>query len=156
MSLYLGNTEIRGVATGDAAVSFNGINRETFYAHANSTNNPHNVTAAQIGAATTQYVNDYVNALIDALRPKSATAYMPSSNWVGSANLYSQIVVINGVTANSKIDLQPTAAQIMSLNNAGTAMVAENNNGTITIYAIGNKPNSDYTMQVLLTEVAPV
>ena len=98
----------------------------------------------------------YVDAIIDALRPKSATVSLSKSNWAGIANPYSQVVTINGVTANSKIDLQPTAAQIISLKNEGVAMVAENDNGTVTIYALGNKPSSDYTMQVLLTEVTPV
>ena len=34
------------------------------------------------------------------------------------------------------------------------AFVTENENGTITVYAIGQKPENDYTIQVTLTEVA--
>ena len=36
------------------------------------------------------------------------------------------------------------------------ALMAENNAGTVTFYALGGKPSTDYTMQVLLTEVSYV
>lgn len=88
------------------------------------------------------------------LLPRVSTVTLPASGWTGSSNPYSQVAVVNGVTSNSKIDLQPTAQQIVSLQNADIAIVAENNSGTVTFYALGGKPTSDYTMQVLLTEVA--
>lgn len=88
------------------------------------------------------------------LLPRLATVTLPASAWAGSANPYSQVVTVNGVTTNSKIDLQPTAQQIVSLQDEEIALIAENNGGTVTFYALGGKPTSDYTMQVLLTEVA--
>jgi hypothetical protein len=88
------------------------------------------------------------------LLPRLATVILPASAWTGSANPYSQVVTVNGVTTNSKIDLQPTAQQIVSLQDEEIALIAENNGGTVTFYALGGKPTSDYTMQVLLTEVA--
>lgn len=90
------------------------------------------------------------------LLPRIATITLPASGWAGSANPYSQVVTINSVTVNSKIDLQPTAQQIVSLQNEDIALMAENNAGTVTIYALGGKPSANYTMQVLLTEVAYV
>lgn len=90
------------------------------------------------------------------LLPRIATVTLSASGWTGSANPYSQVVAVNGVTANSKIDLQPTAQQIVSLQNEDIALMAENNAGTVTFYALGGKPTSNYTMQVLLTEVAYV
>lgn len=90
------------------------------------------------------------------LLPRITTVTLPASGWTGSANPYSQVVAVNGVTANSKIDLQPTAQQIVSLQDADIALMAENNAGTVTFYALGGKPSVDYTMQVLLTEVAYV
>lgn len=90
------------------------------------------------------------------LLPRIATVTLPASGWTGSANPYSQIVTVNGVTVNSKLDLQPTAQQIVQLQNADIALMAENNGGTVTFYALGGKPSTDYTMQVLLTEVAYV
>ena len=34
--------------------------------------------------------------------------------------------------------------------------MAENDDGVITVYAIGSKPTVDYTMQALITEVTVV
>ena len=90
------------------------------------------------------------------LLPRIATVTLSASGWAGSASPYSQVVSVNSVTANSKIDLQPTAQQIVSLQNDDIALMAENNSGTVTFYSIGGKPTYNYTMQVLLTEVAYV
>jgi hypothetical protein len=90
------------------------------------------------------------------LLPRIATVTLASNAWTGSASPYSQVVAVNSVTVSSKIDLQPTAQQIVSLQNDDIALMAENNAGTVTFYALGGKPAVDYTMQVLLTEVAYV
>lgn len=86
--------------------------------------------------------------------PRIATITLSASEWVGSAEPYSQVVSIPNVGITSKVDLQPTAAQIVALQNAETTLMASNNGGTVTIHAIGNKPTSDYTMQVLIQEVS--
>lgn len=88
-----------------------------------------------------------------ATMPVVTSITLTAANWTGSANPYSQVVTINGVTANSKVDLQPTAAQIVELQNQEIQLMVENNNGTCTCYAIGGKPTSDMTMDVLITEV---
>ena len=88
--------------------------------------------------------------------PRVATITLSKSAWTGSANPYSQAVNIATVTASTKIDLQPTAQQIIALNNEDIALIAQNDNGVVTIYALGGKPSTDYVMQVLLTEVAYV
>lgn len=99
----------------------------------------------------------WVEEILSILVPKSATAFLPAANWVNvSVGLYSQNVTINGVTVSSKVDLQPTALQIVELQNADIAFMTENNDGVITVYAIGGKPEVDYTMQALITEVMPV
>lgn len=88
--------------------------------------------------------------------PRVATISLPKASWSGASEPYSQTVTINTVTSATKIDLQPTAQQIVNLQNAETSLMIENNGGTVTCYAIGNKPTVDYTMQVLLQEVAYV
>ena len=88
--------------------------------------------------------------------PRIATITLKASSWTGSAVPYKQTVTINTVTAATKIDLQPTATQLVALQNADISLMAENNNGTVTIYAFGGKPSSDMTMQVMLMEVAYV
>ena len=86
--------------------------------------------------------------------PRVATITLPKSAWTGNANPYSQVVSVATVTVSTKIDLQPTAQQIVALNNEDIALIAQNDNGVVTVYALGGKPSADYTMQVLLTEVA--
>lgn len=86
--------------------------------------------------------------------PRLATVSLPKANWVGSASPYSQTAAIATVTSATKIDLQPTASQIVQLQNADIALMAENSGDTVTIYSFGGKPSNDMTMQVLLTEVS--
>ena len=88
--------------------------------------------------------------------PRIATITLVATNWVGDSAPYSQIVEINTVTSASKIDLQPTVSQIVSLQNDDIALMAENTDGVVTVYSFGGKPSADMTIQVLLTEVSYV
>lgn len=88
--------------------------------------------------------------------PRISTITLAANAWSGSAEPYSQSVDVATVTTSSKVDLQPSAAQIASLQNAETSLMIENNGGSLTCYAIGNKPTVDYIMQVLIQEVAYV
>ena len=76
-----------------------------------------------------------------------------ASNWTGENSLYSQVVTIDGVTERSKVDLLPSVEQIAIFHNKDVAFVTENEDGVVTVYAIGDKPLLDYTMQVQITEV---
>ena len=77
-----------------------------------------------------------------------------ASNWTGTESPYTQTVTISDVTITtaSKIDLQPTIEQYNDLYHLGTVLQAVNDNGTVTLYAVGNKPTSDYTMQISIVE----
>ena len=88
--------------------------------------------------------------------PRIATITLPASAWTGSSNPWSQVVEMSDISVSTKIDLQPTAHQVVALQNADIALMAENNNCVVTVYALGGKPTTDYTMQVLLTEVSYV
>lgn len=88
--------------------------------------------------------------------PKLTKVLMLASAWTGNNNPYSQSVVINGVNANSKLDLQPTPEQIVSLQDSEISLMLTNDNGTVIAWAIGNKPTKDYVMDVLITEVTIV
>ena len=61
---------------------------------------------------------------------------------------------IPGVTEYSKVDITPSAEQLAVFRNMDLALVAENEGGVVTVYAIGQKLTNDYTMQVLITEVS--
>lgn len=76
-----------------------------------------------------------------------------AANWVGDANPYSQVVEIEGVTENSQVDLTPSIEQLVIFYEKDLGFVTENEDGVVTVYAIGQKPENDYTIQVTVTEV---
>ena len=79
---------------------------------------------------------------------------LSASAWVGSGNLYSQIVDIDGITKNSQVDLTPDVTQLAVFYEKDITFVTENDGGVVTVYVIGQKPQNDYTIQVTITEVA--
>lgn len=89
--------------------------------------------------------------------PRITTITLSAASWTGSSNPWSQVVEITAdanIGISSKLDPQPTAQQIVSMQNEETSIMLSNEGGRIVAYAIGNKPTVDYTMQVLITEVA--
>ena len=88
--------------------------------------------------------------------PKLTNVTMLASAWTGTSQPYSQAVTCSGINANSKLDLQPTPVQIVGLQSDEISLMLTNNNGVVTAWAIGNKPTSDYTIDVLVTEVVRV
>lgn len=79
---------------------------------------------------------------------------LKSSAWKTNADgLHSQVVTIAGVTPYSKVDLLPSVEQLAVFHNKDVAFVTENEDGVVTVFAIGDKPTMDYTMQVSITEV---
>ena len=84
---------------------------------------------------------------------KIDTVTVLASAWQGENNLYSQVVTIDGITPYSKVDLLPSVEQLAIFHNKDVAFVTENEDGVVTVYAIGDKPTLDYTMQVQITEV---
>ncbi|WP_289490306.1 hypothetical protein, partial [Klebsiella pneumoniae] len=67
--------------------------------------------------------------------PRIATITLTAAGWTGSASPYSQPVEIATVTSATKIDLQPTVAQVVSLQNDDIALMAQNDNGSVAIYS---------------------
>ena len=95
-----------------------------------------------------------VNFLYAKSLVKTVSISLPSSNWMEeSANRYYQVVTIAGTTEFSKVDLQPTAEQLVIFHEKDIAFVTENEDGVVTVYCIGQKPVSDYTIQATITEV---
>ena len=79
---------------------------------------------------------------------------LPASAWVGGAGNFGQIVNVEGVTEYSKVDLQPSAEQLIVFHNKDIAFTTENEDGVITVRVIGDKPTNDYTIQATITEVS--
>ncbi len=74
--------------------------------------------------------------------------------WEGSRSPYSQLVNIGGVTVCSQVDLKPDPAQMELFRGMDLALVTENDGGAVRVYAIGQKPQEDHTLQVSITEVS--
>lgn len=85
---------------------------------------------------------------------KIGVVHLLAAAWVGSDNLYSQVVSIKGVTNRSQVDITPDAELLTTFHEKDLALVAENEDGIVTVYAIGQKPVNDYTIQVTITEVS--
>lgn len=77
-----------------------------------------------------------------------------ASAWQGDTSPYSQVVDIDDITEYSQIDLKPSVAQLAVFHDKDLAFVTENDDGVVTVYALGDKPTNDYIMQVSITEVA--
>ena len=86
--------------------------------------------------------------------PSIGVVTLLADAWVGGNNVYSQVVSIKGVTKRSQVDSTPDAEQLAAFREKDLAFVTENEDGVVTVYAIGQKPNSDYTIQVTITEVS--
>ena len=85
--------------------------------------------------------------------PRISEVTLLANSWVSESSPYSQVVEIDGVTEYSQVDLKPSAEQLRIFHNKDIGLVAENEDGIITVYLIGNKPENDYIMQVSITEV---
>lgn len=84
--------------------------------------------------------------------PASSITLLASA-WVGDGESYSQVVAVPGATAYTKVDLLPSSEQLAEFHHKVLAFVAENNGGVVTVYAIGDKPTGDHTIQITKTEV---
>ena len=96
-------------------------------------------------------LNEKANSAV----PKAKTLSLPTASWSGSASPYTQTVTIAGATAKSKVDIQMDATALGVLIDSGTSAIwIENNNGTLTAKALGEKPNANLSVQVTITEVS--
>ena len=86
-------------------------------------------------------------------KPIISAVDLMADAWVGSGNLHSQVVSIDGVTESSRVDLTPTVEQLADFLYRELALVAENEGGIVTVYAVGERPANDYTIPVTITEV---
>lgn len=76
-----------------------------------------------------------------------------ASAWKGAASPYSQVVAIEDVSVNSMVNLHPNVEQLEIFHDKDIAFTTENDGGVVTVYAIGDKPTNDYTIQTSIMEV---
>ena len=85
--------------------------------------------------------------------PATTTITLKAADWLGDASPYSQVVPLADVTSMTKVDLQPTIDQLHMLHAHPVGFCAVNEDGVVTVYAVGHKPIEDFTFQVTMTEV---
>ena len=94
---------------------------------------------------------------IDSLSTKPAAriaeVVLKATAWTGSDKLHSQVVTLDGITEFSQVDIKPSAEQLADFHEIDLAFSTENDGGIVTVYAIGDKPTRDYTIEVSITEV---
>lgn len=76
-----------------------------------------------------------------------------ASDWKGAVSPYSQVVQVDGISQASKVDIQLGADELNKLHSGSFAFMAENQDGVISIYSIGDKPTEDLVFQATITEV---
>lgn len=62
-------------------------------------------------------------------------------------------IIDGAITVRSKIDLQPSPEQLSIFHEKDVAFTVINEDGIATVYAIGIRPEQDYTIQCTITEV---
>ena len=88
--------------------------------------------------------------------PTPATIHL-STNWTKDAdNRYYQVVTVQNaiVTSNSKIDLQIDPKDLTIFHEKDLAFVAENEDGVVRVYCVGQIPKNEYDLSCTITEVA--
>lgn len=119
------------------------------------------VTIATSICNSEQVVQEYTDVL-EEWRDKLFSTYehtvevtLTANGWVESQDQthFTQDVVIPNVTANTKIDLQPSPEQLVLLIRAGITMFIANDNGSVKVYSVGDKLTNDMTIQVTVKEV---
>lgn len=103
-----------------------------------------------------QAVADYLQKNPIDTGSKLAIGYVEliADKWVGNTSPYYQVVEVPGATPYSQVGLNPSVDQLAIFHDKDLTFVTENDDGVVTVYAIGDKPLNDYTIQVTIKEVS--
>lgn len=93
------------------------------------------------------------------ITPHTADLTLPYADWAGESSPYTQTVTIAGasVTDGTKVDLSggPAVYAAMTASNTSQILII-NEDGVLTAYAFGGKPNANLTLQASLTAAEPI
>jgi hypothetical protein len=90
--------------------------------------------------------------------PKPARIHL-STNWVqDDDNRYYQVVTVQNavITPNSKVDLQVSPEDLTFFYEKDLTFVAENEDGVVRVYCVGQVPQNEYDIQATITEMEEV
>jgi hypothetical protein len=103
---------------------------------------------------TPEEVQDVIDTVLRRVMPsKLGYVTLYADKWRGEISPFSQVVEVEGATEHSQVDLTPSVEQLSIFHQKDLAFVTENEDGVVTVFAVGQKPENDYTIQVTITEV---
>ena len=85
---------------------------------------------------------------------KVSEVALPASGWKNGESPFYQNVTVDGISVNSIVELMPNEDIIGKLHH--TALMAVNEDGAVTVYAYGDKPEEDMVIKAVLMEVVAV
>ena len=97
-----------------------------------------------------------LSALIQAILPKVTNITLNAASWIGSAAPYYQDITSSYVMQTTKVDIQPTAEQLVEWQNEGMAFTTLSFDGSYRVYVSDVKPTKDYEVQVTMQEMVEV
>jgi hypothetical protein len=96
--------------------------------------------------------DEIVSQVLAEVKPRVVNINL-TTEWLPETDgKYKQTITLDGITAHSRLDLQPTADMLAEFKQLGLVFVTENNSGVITIYSVGNMPLKSYTIQATIVE----
>lgn len=95
------------------------------------------------------------NGAVAASAARITSVTVLASAWLTTdvPNRFIQTVAVEGLTEYSKVDLQPSDEQLVVFHQRAVSFTTVNEDGVLTVVAIGDKPADDYTIQATVTEV---
>lgn len=96
--------------------------------------------------------DEIVTQVLAEVKPRVVTVSLAETWNSDVEGKYSQVLTLDGITKNSRLDLQPSADMLAEFKQLGLVFVTENKGGTITVYSVGNMPLKSYTMQATIVE----
>ena len=85
----------------------------------------------------------------------SAIISLYVDNWTNGEllNEYLHNITINGITANSKVDLMPDNNMLSLIYSQNISLFITNNDGNLVCHCLGGKPSSDITIPVAFYDI---
>lgn len=113
------------------------------------------VPRLKIGDGIREFSDLHYMSVDSFILPTPASVHL-DTEWIqDDDNRYYQVVTVQNatITPNSKVDLQPDATQLSIFYEKDLAFVAENEDGVVRVYCVGQVPQNPYDIQATVTEV---
>jgi hypothetical protein len=111
----------------------------------------------KIGDGVTDYSQLPYMSVDSFIMPTPSYITLYADAWIEAEDhrWYQEVTVTNAtITPNSKVDLQPSSEQLVIFHEKDLAFVAENEDGVVSVFCVGQVPENDYTIQATVMEVA--